>query len=139
MNSKAAAGQDAALLLLNGPACCPPATTVLQAVRLLNHERALPRHPHPSGPHQSEEGRGESVRRCALAGAFSVIPRSVAGREVHRQPGPRSEQIFDPVRPNAQVKPNRSEEHTSELQSLMRISYAVFCLKKKIIEISHPS
>src|SRR3546814_1937354 len=28
--------------------------------------------------------------------------------------------------------PPRSEEHTSELQSLMRISYAVFCLKKKI-------
>src|SRR3546814_6015528 len=27
--------------------------------------------------------------------------------------------------------PSRSEEHTSELQSLMRISYAVFCLKKK--------
>src|SRR3546814_9135496 len=31
----------------------------------------------------------------------------------------------------------RSEEHTSELQSLMRISYAVFCLKKK--KIKHPS
>src|SRR3546814_1918154 len=29
------------------------------------------------------------------------------------------------------VTVNRSEEHTSELQSLMRISYAVFCLKKK--------
>src|SRR3546814_6914225 len=29
------------------------------------------------------------------------------------------------------VQPVRSEEHTSELQSLMRISYAVFCLKKK--------
>src|SRR3546814_2358292 len=29
------------------------------------------------------------------------------------------------------VKIDRSEEHTSELQSLMRISYAVFCLKKK--------
>src|SRR3546814_4961272 len=28
-------------------------------------------------------------------------------------------------------RPGRSEEHTSELQSLMRISYAVFCLKKK--------
>src|SRR3546814_10596309 len=28
-------------------------------------------------------------------------------------------------------RPARSEEHTSELQSLMRISYAVFCLKKK--------
>src|SRR3546814_1819924 len=32
----------------------------------------------------------------------------------------------------------RSEEHTSELQSLMRISYAVFCLKKKTINISQP-
>src|SRR3546814_6188388 len=31
----------------------------------------------------------------------------------------------------AQTKKGRSEEHTSELQSLMRISYAVFCLKKK--------
>src|SRR3546814_6847908 len=30
----------------------------------------------------------------------------------------------------------RSEEHTSELQSLMRISYAVFCLKKKIKPVS---
>src|SRR3546814_7989188 len=33
----------------------------------------------------------------------------------------------------------RSEEHTSELQSLMRISYAVFCLKKKTTtSIQHP-
>src|SRR3546814_10318457 len=31
----------------------------------------------------------------------------------------------------------RSEEHTSELQSLMRISYAVFCLKKKTTTIMH--
>src|SRR3546814_8899451 len=31
----------------------------------------------------------------------------------------------------ATADPSRSEEHTSELQSLMRISYAVFCLKKK--------
>src|SRR3546814_3170235 len=30
------------------------------------------------------------------------------------------------------LRDRRSEEHTSELQSLMRISYAVFCLKKKI-------
>src|SRR3546814_1653564 len=30
----------------------------------------------------------------------------------------------------------RSEEHTSELQSLMRISYAVFCLKKKKIKVA---
>src|SRR3546814_7964496 len=34
---------------------------------------------------------------------------------------------------------SRSEEHTSELQSLMRISYAVFCLKKKIISTIHNS
>src|SRR3546814_1566023 len=33
----------------------------------------------------------------------------------------------------------RSEEHTSELQSLMRISYAVFCLKKKKQEKSTPN
>src|SRR3546814_7620292 len=32
---------------------------------------------------------------------------------------------------------HRSEEHTSELQSLMRISYAVFCLKKKTIHNTH--
>src|SRR3546814_9233377 len=33
--------------------------------------------------------------------------------------------------PLEQLMADRSEEHTSELQSLMRISYAVFCLKKK--------
>src|SRR3546814_10037239 len=32
-------------------------------------------------------------------------------------------------------EPERSEEHTSELQSLMRISYAVFCLKKKTTHV----
>src|SRR3546814_2674800 len=35
------------------------------------------------------------------------------------------------------VGPLGSEEHTSELQSLMRISYAVFCLKKKIKHKNH--
>src|SRR3546814_2086181 len=35
------------------------------------------------------------------------------------------------IRDFAESSLNRSEEHTSELQSLMRISYAVFCLKKK--------
>src|SRR3546814_3312366 len=37
---------------------------------------------------------------------------------------------------NAEVF-RRSEEHTSELQSLMRISYAVFCLKKKSLKSRH--
>src|SRR3546814_3998930 len=42
------------------------------------------------------------------------------------------------LRPHAQdlVDAFRSEEHTSELQSLMRISYAVFCLKQKTQSIS---
>src|SRR3546814_2019399 len=35
------------------------------------------------------------------------------------------------LRAAKRFRPSRSEEHTSELQSLMRISYAVFCLKKK--------
>src|SRR3546814_2264178 len=35
------------------------------------------------------------------------------------------------------LPPDRSEEHTSELQSLMRISYAVFCLKKKKTKDQH--
>src|SRR3546814_2175934 len=39
------------------------------------------------------------------------------------------------VRLFAEGIPARSEEHTSELQSLMRISYAVFCLKKKTNDI----
>src|SRR3546814_3437156 len=38
---------------------------------------------------------------------------------------------FSSLECSCPLKPSRSEEHTSELQSLMRISYAVFCLKKK--------
>src|SRR3546814_8311265 len=43
------------------------------------------------------------------------------------------EEIFGPVLQivRARCREQRSEEHTSELQSLMRLSYAVFCLKKK--------
>src|SRR3546814_8358166 len=39
-------------------------------------------------------------------------------------------------RPMATVLAERSEEHTSELQSLMRTSYAVFCLKKKNLYVT---
>src|SRR3546814_3235854 len=39
--------------------------------------------------------------------------------------------LFPPTGFNAMIGPDRSEEHTSELPSLMRKSYAVFCLKKK--------
>src|SRR3546814_5496657 len=52
-----------------------------------------------------------------------VFGRASSPRVVHRRAHPA----------DAVGKPDedRSEEHTSELQSLMRISYAVFCLKKK--------
>src|SRR3546814_2024489 len=61
--------------------------------------------------------------------AASVAPRSLAVRYYDAardyQAG-----LQKATRPGA-GRQQRSEEHTSELQSLMRISYAVFCLKKK--------
>src|SRR3546814_3760234 len=54
---------------------------------------------------------------------------------VHNRTG---REVRQPVRPAAQdADAKRSEEHTSELQSLMRISYAVFCLKKKKTNKTH--
>src|SRR3546814_5723310 len=46
----------------------------------------------------------------------------------------RTRRSFPPFASSSAL-PRRSEEHTSELQSLMRISYAVFCLKKKKLSI----
>src|SRR3546814_1561672 len=55
-----------------------------------------------------------------------------------RQPGdPGSAVLVRQRRAGAGSRIRRSEEHTSELQSLMRISYAVFCLKKKNTLNSH--
>src|SRR3546814_6404822 len=64
--------------------------------------------------------RGRAARsghRAARAGHGRTRPRPA--RRAGRRAGTRA------------GKAGRSEEHTSELQSLMRISYAVFCLKKK--------
>src|SRR3546814_8699818 len=48
------------------------------------------------------------------------------------QPGSRGDAVLDvALTHHPDTAATRSEEHTSELQSLMRISYAVFCLKKK--------
>src|SRR3546814_2552655 len=52
----------------------------------------------------------------------------VARQHVHLEQPVRQPDLFEHDRDLVAV---RSEEHTSELQSLMRISYAVFCLKKK--------
>src|SRR3546814_7898134 len=45
--------------------------------------------------------------------------------------------VIEHFRAAGVARQKRSEAHTSELQSLMRISYAVFCLKKKKIKKSH--
>src|SRR3546814_6197512 len=60
--------------------------------------------------------------RCSAARSASRAPRSPAWRRTR-----------SPLRASATRRKAvaRSEEHTSELQSLMRISYAVFCLTKK--------
>src|SRR3546814_10096815 len=66
-----------------------------------------------------------------------------SGEPDHAHPGKRDDaeqvMIVDLAQPLAPADPKRSEEHTSELQSLMRTSYAVFCLKKtrqQIIKIT---
>src|SRR3546814_9802846 len=53
------------------------------------------------------------------------------GRADDRQVAIRPRKEFLEQQPEKLQRHVRSEEHTSELQSLMRISYAVFCLKKK--------
>src|SRR3546814_1961072 len=52
--------------------------------------------------------------------------KSAAGREILHKLAKTADILVENYRPGVM----RSEEHTSELQSLMRISYAVFCLKK---------
>src|SRR3546814_2684066 len=59
--------------------------------------------------------------------------RGCAGRPAASDAGGRPGRDRYRRRPAHPAVPDRSEEHTSELQSLMRISYAVFCLKKKNI------
>src|SRR3546814_10276226 len=69
----------------------------------------------------------ETPRSRAASGSAGTriwsdrVPLAVAMTSSHRGGAPRRPKGVSP----------RSEEHTSELQSLMRISYAVFCLKKK--------
>src|SRR3546814_6546673 len=65
---------------------------------------------------------------------YTTLFRSAARADQRRDPVHRAVEfgIGQPTRRAiGEVRPVRSEEHTSELQSLMRISYAVFCLKKK--------
>src|SRR3546814_9712310 len=68
------------------------------------------------------EARGEVASAAGLLAYFAEEGKRVTGRVLPRPAGQRA---------------LRSEEHTSELQSLMRSSYAVFCLKKKNKKTNH--
>src|SRR3546814_7820474 len=93
---------------------------------------------------QYDPGRRHPDRVQLLGDMETVIlARDYEGRgEVHvASPGDRRlkhgrfgcdrEKLLGIERSRHRPQARRSEEHTSELQSLMRISYAVFCLKKK--------
>src|SRR3546814_4535665 len=79
-------------------------------------------------PPASDRARRLPVRRRAAAPAVAVATVAAVARRRRAANGARVPQL----RAAGALRPAvRSEEHTSELQSLMRISYAVFCLKKK--------
>src|SRR3546814_9749181 len=78
------------------------------------------RRAHPRVAQDAAQEKRQRGVRDPVAGRHPALgDRAGAGR-----------QLSEPDLP-AQSAGARSEEHTSELQSLMRISYAVFCLKKK--------
>src|SRR3546814_8113114 len=81
------------------------------------------------GPRVAAQGQlgGASAHAAATSASFARSSSRQSGSSAGRLAG--SRQCIGSVRTAAAY--HRSEEHTSELQSLMRISYAVFCLKKK--------
>src|SRR3546814_9383332 len=100
--------------------------------------------------HQYERNRSRRLAFVSPCVPVSLLHGDIAGMQLHLrsivelQPDPA---LYDNVIVNGLrsmhagtvgfeqlCQPRRSEEHTSELQSLMRISYAVFCLKKKKIK-----
>src|SRR3546814_7234008 len=89
-------------------------------IEILQEQRA-------AAPDQSGEAGdgGIDAAQQRLAG-FAALSRRLqaAHQDVERAGGMQGEPGPDPQR-------RRSEEHTSELQSLMRITYAVFCVQKK--------
>src|SRR3546814_5560089 len=90
---------------------------VVRTLRLRDDHRSW----HRSRADRRSLGQGEGVLRAARGGQARLSRR---GRR-------RRARLYAVRDRNRQGRERRSEEHTSELQSLMRISYAVFCLKKK--------
>src|SRR3546814_3640364 len=88
---------------------------------------------------------GDHVRWNSEAGHVSGTIRKVHTADFDYKGHRHRASADDPQYEIKSDKTDRSEEHTSELQSLMRISYAVFCLKKKkndlhiTVEVTDPS
>src|SRR3546814_4420949 len=98
------------------------------SVAVAHRSAAVTRHPSPS---QGQTGCGFALAR-RVTGPLSGGPNVENGMDRAQKTEAVAElnRTFNEVGVVV-VTRNRSEEHTSELQSLMRISYAVFCLKKK--------
>src|SRR3546814_1372851 len=77
---------------------------------------------------EKASARAPALRRLAVVGINLGLLLGIAGAAHAAGSGMPWEEPLQQVLESVQ---GRSEEHTSELQSLMRISYAVFCLKKK--------
>src|SRR3546814_9112739 len=75
----------------------------------------------------------EEVYQSLLRDDFYILPLTDKTKDAIRKRYDDMIERRQPVIPDMM----RSEEHTSELQSLMRISYAVFCLKKKKQKYDH--
>src|SRR3546814_5202780 len=92
-----------------------------------------------SGHHTARRG-GHVQREHRVAGAAELEGADalqVFALEMQAAAGQRVQRARAQHRRDMRQRRDRSEEHTSELQSLMRISYAVFCLKKKKKSISN--
>src|SRR3546814_3229958 len=84
---------------------------------------------HESRHRGEDRGCIETFGKCARQRLGTDIDRDVEIEQLGRDP--QRDAFGNHVRSVIAQQQDRSEEHTSELQSLMRISYAVFCLKKK--------
>src|SRR3546814_10839389 len=71
-----------------------------------------------------------NTRAAGISGSYTDTATHVYFQRGRRDSSPQPRSSGSP-----QLHTRRSEEHTSELQSLMRISYAVFCLKSTMIVI----
>src|SRR3546814_10245061 len=80
--------------------------------------------------HGRLHGSGRSKPRGTSSAEFMLRTARLGAKPLATSKSPRESGLWSSIALRLD-RDFRSEEHTSELQSLMRISYAVFCLKKK--------